>query len=155
MPCSSLGECFLLFPSWDTWHGAARTLSSTAKPSLMRARSKIGWNSPCTRHLEAAGIRWNPLEVWLEFYPNFKLGRGWSRRLTVRVNNVNMTYTIPTSFQHFHQSFKLHQTLWALCGAQVEVPLMDWIYRHKGLMEKSTSAIKVAQDLWPLRPGKP
>ena len=32
---------------------------------------------------------------------------------------------------------------------------MDWIYRHKGLMEKSTSAIKVTQDLWPLRPGKP
>lgn len=29
---------------------------------------------------------------------------------------------------------------------EVEVPLMDWIYRHKGLMEKSTSAIKVAQE---------
>lgn len=29
---------------------------------------------------------------------------------------------------------------------EVEVPLMDWIYRHKGLMEKSTSAIKVTQE---------
>ena len=96
----------------------------------------------------------NEIEDWLEFYLH-EAACSWNRLEVVSIivlnpigprlkqephceskRLINMTYTIPTSFQQFHLSS--HTVGFVGCDTQVEVPL---------------SAMKVAQDLWPVQNG--
>ena len=94
----------------------------------------------------------NEIEDWLEFSLH-EAACSWNRLEVVSIivlnpigprlkqephceskRLINMTYTIPTSFQQFHLSS--HTVGFVGCDTQVEVPL---------------SAMKAAQDLWPVQ----
>ena len=84
--------------------------------------------------LHEAACRWNRLEVASIIVLNPIGPRLKQEPHCESKRLINMTYTIPTSFQQFHLSS--HTVGFVGCDAQVEVPL---------------SAMKVAQDLWPVQ----